>query len=161
MCSIVDADSADIVFGESPPEGAARFLQWLEQGRYRLIIGGKRLEEEFKRTSLVTQAWMAQAQASGLLWIENWDRVNEREAVLIASGMCRSNDEHIIAIALVSGARLLYSDDRRLHEDFRDARLLDNPRGRIYPRAGSRRQQESMLRRDDLCVTGRCRSANE
>ena len=158
MCSIVDADSADILFGEDPPDGAARFLRWLGQGKFRLVIGGRRLEVEFQRTSRETQVWMAQAQAAGLLWIENWDRVNEREVMLIQSGACRSNDEHIIALAQISGARLLYSGDQMLHVDFRDASLLDNPRGRIYPRTGSRRRQERLLGSDDICVTGRCRA---
>lgn len=159
LCSIVDADSADVLFGEDPPDGVARFLHWLSQGKFRLVIGGRRLEDEFQRTSRKTQAWMAQAQAAGLLWIENWDRVNEREVLLIQSGACRSNDEHIIALAQTSGARLLYSGDRDLHIDFRDAGLLDNPRGRIYPRTGSRRRQEQLLASDDICVTGRCRAA--
>ena len=160
MCSIVDADSADVIFGEDPPEGAARFLRWLKQGKYRLVIGGRRLEEELQGTSRETQIFMAQAQAAGLIWIENWDRVNEREAMLIQSRSCASNDEHIIAVAQISGARLLYSGDQRLHADFRDANLLDNPRGRVYPRSGSRRQQEQLLRSDDICVTGRCRPSN-
>ena len=157
LCSIVDADSADVIFGDDPPEGAARFLRWLKQGRYRLVIGGRRLEKELQRTSRETQFFMAQAQAAGLLWIEDWDSVNERETMLIQAGACGSNDEHIIAIAQISGARLLYSGDLRLHEDFRDPDLLNDPRGRIYPRSGSRRQQESILLRDDLCVSKRCR----
>ena len=157
MCSIVDADSADILFGDDPPNGAARFLRWLSQGRFRLVIGGRRLEEEFQRTSRATQAWMAQAQAAGLLWIENWDSVNERETVLIQSDSCSSNDEHIVALAQISGARLLYSGDQRLHADFRDANLLDNPRGRIYPRTGDRRSQEQLLMSDNICVSNRCR----
>ena len=149
-----------MLFGEDPPEGAARFLRWLSQGKFRLVIGGRRLEVEFQRTSRETQSWMAQAQAAGLLWIENWDLVNEREAVLIQSGACRSNDEHIIALAQISGARLLFSGDQRLHMDFRDADLLNDPRGRIYPRTGSRRQQDQLLNSDDICVSNRCRAAN-
>ena len=160
MCSIVDADSADILFGDDPPEGAARFLRWLSQSKFRLVIGGRRLEAEFQRTGRTTQAWMARAQAAGLLWIENWDSVNKREDALARSGSCRSNDEHIIALAQISGARLLYSGDRLLHADFRDANLLNNPRGRIYPRTGSRRNQEQLLNSDDICVSKRCRLAN-
>ena len=147
-----------MLFGDDPPEGAARFLRWLGQGRFRLVVGGRRLEDEFQRTSRETQVWMAQAQAAGLLWIENWDLVNEQEAVLIHAGACRSNDEHIIALAQISGARLLFSGDQRLHLDFRDADLLNNPRGRIYPRTGSRRRQERLLGSEDICVRGRCRA---
>lgn len=43
-----------------------------------------------------------------------------------------SNDGHIIALAIVSGARVLFSRDQPLHTDFTDAALINNPRGRVY-----------------------------
>ena len=56
--------------------------------------------------------------------------VNEAETDLKADGSCVSDDEHIIALAKVSGARLLYSKDGDLHSDFTNPRLLS--RGRVY-----------------------------
>ena len=45
-----------------------------------------------------------------------------------------SNDFHIIALAQLAGARMLYSRDRELHQDFRNSKLVDRPRGKVYPR---------------------------
>ena len=48
----------------------------------------------------------------------------------------KRNDTHIIAIALVEKkARLLFSvsgGDRKLHKDFRNPKILKDPRGNIY-----------------------------
>lgn len=46
--------------------------------------------------------------------------------------LCRSNDIHIIALAQASGARILCSHDHALHADFKNKRLVDNPRGKVY-----------------------------
>ena len=46
-------------------------------------------------------------------------------------GKCRSNDPHVIALASVSGCRLIFSKDQDLHEDAKDKSLL-NPSASIY-----------------------------
>lgn len=45
---------------------------------------------------------------------------------------CVSDDPHIIALALESGARLLCSHDQDLHSDFTNPTLINNPRGHVY-----------------------------
>ena len=51
--------------------------------------------------------------------------------------VCRSDDEHVLALALVSGARLLYTNDAALIEDFKNRDIVRNPRGAIYTTARS------------------------
>ena len=58
--------------------------------------------------------------------------MDEREEELSREGRCLSNDAHIIALGQISGARLLYSNDKALHEDFGNKRLIDRPRGKVY-----------------------------
>ncbi|MCE2463042.1 MAG: hypothetical protein J4F46_03880 [Dehalococcoidia bacterium] len=43
---------------------------------------------------------------------------DETRAVL-ADGVCRSDDPHVIALARISGTRLLYTNDNDLEGDFR------------------------------------------
>lgn len=50
-----------------------------------------------------------------------------------AGNSLRSNDEHVLALALVSGARLLVAHDRRLRRDFRNPSIISGPRGNVYP----------------------------
>ena len=58
-------------------------------------------------------------------------------------GKIKSNDPHIIALAMVAGVKVLISEDRDLHKDFGNKSLVG---GRIYQKKG----HESLLRAD-LC----------
>ena len=58
--------------------------------------------------------------------------MDKGEEKLLQEERCRSNDTHVIALAQISGARLLYSNDIALHEDFGNKRLIDKPRGKVY-----------------------------
>ena len=53
----------------------------------------------------------------------------------------KSNDTHIIAIALVEAkARLLFSvskGDEKLHQDFTNSKIIKNPSGKVYKQYGS------------------------
>ena len=55
------------------------------------------------------------------------------------AGLDDADDPHIIALARVSGARLLISADRQsgLHANFKDRRFLKPP-GEIYARRGGK-----------------------
>ena len=44
--------------------------------------------------------------------------VDRKSAQLIQKGLILSDDQHIIAIALVTGANILHTEDNRLIEDF-------------------------------------------
>ena len=47
----------------------------------------------------------------------------------------RSDDEHVLALALVSGARLLYSNDAALIEDFKNREIVQSPARKTYTTA--------------------------
>ena len=49
----------------------------------------------------------------------------------------KSNDPHILALARASGARLVYTGDGKLIADFKNKRLIDGPRGKIYTGASN------------------------
>jgi len=57
-------------------------------------------------------------------------------------GNIKSNDEHIIALAKVSGVNVLVSLDKDLHKDFK--KLIKD--GKVYQKANHKR-----LLRNDLC----------
>ncbi len=129
MCAIIDANIAHEVFGtERPPAGDA-FFNRVNQGGIRLVVGGKLRCELASREF---QAWALQAQLAGTLLSFSDDRIQAREQELQASGPFKSNDVHILALAQISGARLLYSNDQNLHQDFKNSRWIAGPRGRIY-----------------------------
>lgn len=153
MCAIVDANVASEVFGEDPPPAAAEFLEWLSDGRGVLVVGG-RLYDELDGHSPDFRLWASQAILARQIRIVNENEVNDREQQIRSTGTHRSDDPHVLALAQVSGARLLYSNDRNLQQDFGDPRLISQPRGKIYSTLVHKdfdRSHKSLLSRRDLC----------
>ncbi|HWP28531.1 MAG TPA: hypothetical protein VNM50_03235 [Chloroflexota bacterium] len=130
MCVIVDANEAHEFFQDPPSPRYAPVVTWITRGAGFLRYGG-RLKAELLRNSIsarLLQAWSAAGRALD----EGDEIVAAEEQRVAAMGLCRSNDHHIIALARVSGARLLCTSDDALAADFRNKRLVDRPRGSIY-----------------------------
>ena len=152
MCAILDANIAGEVFGSNRPEAGTEFLKWLNEGRGCLVSGGK-LRYELNQTS--ARDWMRQAMLAGRL--RNVDDAEVDAKTVELRDSCNSNDQHIIALAQASGARLLYSNDRALHRDFGNSKFIDKPRGKVYSTLEDRDFQgphSNLLRRRDLCRSG-------
>ena len=130
MCAIIDANTASEVFSSDQGSAGAKFLEWINRGQGRLVVGGRLLEELQKLSDF--KQWSQAARLAGRLRTENQDSVISLTQQLKEVGMCRSDDPHVIALAQVSGARLLYSNDMKLHRDFKSKTLIDNPRGKIF-----------------------------
>ena len=130
MCAIVDANVARDVFQPGGTEAGKKFFEWLNGKEGSLVVGGRARIELFQLGAV--QKWAQQAQLSGKVKIEDEVRVDQRTAELEDEGNMSSDDPHVIALAQISGARLLYSNDRDLQEDFKCKELIDNPRGKVY-----------------------------
>lgn len=131
MCAIVDADVAHEVFGADLPPAGERFFDWIEKGSRRLVVGGKLLEE-LERYSEGFREWARTAVSAGKMRIVSKDKVDARTEEVKSHGGYKSNDPHVLALAQLSGARLLYSNDRDLGKDFGNKKLIDNPPGKVY-----------------------------
>lgn len=134
MCAILDASVVHKVFGSSssielPPVGM-QFFKWLDSGKGRLVIGGD-LKTELYRNGKCRE-WVDQGILAGL--VAEYDRETVAEARRLKKQKLRlaSNDLHVIALARVSGARLLYSEDWSLQQDFKNEHLVHSPRGKVY-----------------------------
>ena len=81
-------------------------------------------------------------------------RIRRYEDELGQSRNLRSNDVHVVALALASGARLLYTDDARLQRDFADPAVIPGVVGRIYTSRpdGHFTAEHRKLLDADLCV---------
>lgn len=163
-CVIVDNDVIGAVFGSSPPPAGAALFRWISDGKGQMVVGGKlaeelRIESRLKRGSTKRDAsidrsftsWLLQVDQAGQLWnldrdVELRNKILELTEVLINRRPKQENDQHIIALASVSGARLLYSNDRQLHKDFRNKELLNNPRGKVFSTLEHRVLTKSHLR---------------
>ena len=58
--------------------------------------------------------------------------IEREEQILLGLEQRQSNDDHILALARASGARLLFSRDADLAQDFKNRIFLNEPRGSVY-----------------------------
>jgi hypothetical protein len=69
---------------------------------------------------------------AGRLRSADANRLRQEENRLRAGHRIESNDIHVLALAIVSGARTLATFDNALTRDFRNAAIINGPRGDIY-----------------------------
>jgi hypothetical protein len=129
MCLILDANCLHKVF----PDVDAEFIpiyEALMSGNAKLVLGGTKLKNEY---ALLSKAWrmVVALDKAGRMKKVNDSLVDTKEAELNASGLLKSDDPHVMALAMVSGVRLLCSHDQNLHTDFTNPTLL-HPRGSVY-----------------------------
>lgn len=153
MCAIVDNDVSHQVFGTRPTGSGLFFRDWLVRSNGGIIVAGGRLFRELIQNPNFRSFFEARQQAGRAIRIPD-AVVDEAEAELHAVDTM-SNDKHVLALARVSGARLLFTNDRALQDDFRNPRIIQGIRGRIYTTVDFtdiRRAHRDLLRRTDLCA---------
>jgi hypothetical protein len=154
MCLIIDANMAH-KFGEPPHDDVKPVVVWL-LGKHkkrlpRAVIGGK-LRRELERTGQAILRFLRTLRQAGrLLDIEDRQVDNEQQEVESLLEECEIegvDDQHVLALARVSGSRLLASGDAstKLHALFKDRRFL-NPPGKVYQKAA----HEPLLRKAPDC----------
>ena len=154
MCAIVDSNVVGEVFGPKPPPAGKGFFDWLNTGGGRLVVGGKLNKELFTSSSSFRQ-WAKSATLAGRVRVVNDSNVENRTLQLEKESEYRSNDPHVLALAQVSGSRLLYSNDKDLQMDFKDKTLINNPRGTVYSTQKSKlftsQRKRQLVSRMELC----------
>ena len=155
MCAIVDANIASEVFGANTCPASEKFLEWINKGRGRIVVGGKLLEELEVLSGF--REWSQNARLAGIIRTANSDTVNSITEEIKDTDICKSDDPHVIALARVTGARLLYSNDKPLQQDFKNKSLVDVPRGKVYSTIKHKALtpgHKKLLGRKDLCRLG-------
>jgi hypothetical protein len=127
VCLIVDANVAKEFLCQAGPVTA-----WLSRskGSPRLVAAGK-LRKELALIAEVRHLLVV-LERDGKLRGADPVKLQSEERRLQAAGHCQSNDSHILALALVTGARTLATLDATLIRDFRNKLIIDNPRGSVY-----------------------------
>lgn len=148
MCAIIDANVVSKAFGGrgKRTETGDLFRAWVDEGRGRLVVGGK-LKRELVENVGSFRYWLKEAVSSGRAVLVDDEKVDKKEVLLKTDDSFQSDDWHVIALAQISGARLLYSEDKSLQKDFGEKHLIDNPRGKVYSSLSHRH----LLKRKDLC----------
>ena len=136
MCIIVDMNVAHRVFlRENDPDFAPvhESLFGTSKPKASIVYGGQLLRE-YAGNNAVRRVIAILDRAARARRVTD-DAVDAETTSLCSAGQCVSDDEHIIALARISGVRLLCSHDRQLHRDFTSKHLIDSPRGKVYQNA--------------------------
>lgn len=128
MCIIIDANCGSDFNPIS--KDAIPVYEWLTRGG-RMASGGK-LKVELLKCGF--RKLYAQLRLAGRIVEYAEQRLSEEVDNIEKGAKLKSNDIHIIALARVSGARLLFSRDGALHKDFRNPKIIAAPRGKVYQR---------------------------
>ena len=130
MCIIIDVDKFGELLSDPPSSDFEPIMHWLKSRRGSVVYttygdygnelgpNAKIRLEQFKTSGYAKSI----EDESILTWAENFEK-NEHVT---------SNDTHILALAKVSGARLLFTGDQKLMDDFKNSKIIHPQKGRIY-----------------------------
>jgi predicted nucleic acid-binding protein len=133
MCVIIDNCVASIVYLQ-PNDADYRLVREAIMANRLIVVYGGELRREYESNTSVMRFVKALDQAGKAMAIAD-RQVDDANAEVESSGICQSNDTHIIALAIVAGSRLLCSADQGLHSDFKNHKLLKQPRGKVFQNA--------------------------
>ena len=154
MCAILDSNVKGELTAPSGEAGAA-FYDWLVSGQGKIVVGGTKTRTELYVHPVGRDRRLIAELRRAAAIIETDDAaVDSATRALCRQETCRSDDQHIIALAQISGARLLYSNEPKLHIDFKNKDLIDKPRGKVYTTLRGKAfkaTHRDLLRDPDLC----------
>ena len=133
MCIIVDANKLGSFLADPPDEDSAPIREWLDKGGNLVYSTGSTFAREIVGRA---KGRLEVYVRAGKAIVIPEERFIDDERCLRARDR-RSDDPHVLALAKVSGVRLLYSGDNDLIADFKDKRFIDNPRGKVYSGAAN------------------------
>ena len=155
MCAIVDANVGHEVFDPSRQTEAGRFFyDWLMRPNGGTMVAGGNLLRELNRSEAFRRFFGERLLANRARRIPD-EPIAQAEDGIRRERLNDSNDEHVLALAQVTGARLLFTNDHALQQDFQNREIITGTRGRIYTtveRNDLRRTHRDLLRRSDLCA---------
>ena len=140
MCIIIDASVLGTFLADPPDEDAGPIHTWMRKRKGKLVYstGGKFAREIVGKAR---DRLMVYVRAGLAVEEVRRERLDEEEQGLEEE--IKSADPHVLALARVSGARLLYTADYDVMTDFKNKRFIDQPRGKVYSSAANR----NLLRR--------------
>ena len=132
MCLIIDANLTAQVFAATPNPNFVPVLDWLSSRDGLMVYGGKNYDE-LKRVGRAAIFIQQLARAGHALQFRK-ESIEAEEKVVAQFNLMRSDDPHVIALARISGARVVCTDDVALIDDFKNTRLVPSPKGKVYRR---------------------------
>ena len=128
MCVIVDNSARNEVFGKTATATGRKLEGSFDNQKTRLVLGGGLRKELMQNKRF--RIWFVEADRKGSVHRACDACVNDQTTQLNISQVCQSNDTHVIALAQISGCKILCAVDRALQVDFTSTNLIN---GRVLP----------------------------
>lgn len=136
MCIIIDANRLGTFFADPVSADATPIHRWLNRGRGAVVYStGGKFDAEIGEQA---RAKLAEYVRAGTAMLVPPARLVPHLRKLKKLTL-QSDDEHVLALARASGARLLYTGDHDLIADITNHTLINRPRGKVYTRAANAR----------------------
>lgn len=127
MCVILDTNILGEAIGKNPKAAGRGFVKWLMRNSNPLVYGGSKMIKELQKHGAFLEL-AEELDRSGNLRRLDDASVDIRALRFSSSDLVVSDDPHILAVAELGDARLLYSNDKELHQDFKNPQLLKGTR---------------------------------
>ena len=133
MCIILDNNKLGPFFNHKRNEDSTPIHDWIEKRSGKLVysFGGKFGTEMSSNAKKKLRGLDQSGKAKQI----HHSELTKQARKIPENIVFKSDDKHIISLARASGARLLYTEDKDLMEDFKNTQLINNPKGKIYSRA--------------------------
>ena len=132
MCLILDVNIIHKVF-PSPGADHGPVREALNNLKATMVYGGE-LKREYLKLRWF-RPFLRRLDQTGAAKVFSDSEVDARTAAICSAGGFESDDPHILALAIVTKARLLCSEDDNLTTDFTNPQFIRDPRGNVYRRA--------------------------
>ncbi len=118
MCIIIDANVLPCVFGKENGKHNQykSVMNWIAKKNGKLVYGGTKYKAELSRLRgvLAVVSQLAVARKTVAVCDEAVNRLESEYATLFSKA--KYDDHHLVAIAVVSGCRLVCTEDQGAHE---------------------------------------------
>ena len=131
MCLIVDVNMLSEMLLMNNDEDLTSIRTKILSGIVKINYGGSKLLEEYSKNYTAYKI-VLQLDRAGFAILHDQNSIDEEEDRLKNEKLCISDDEHIIALAVIAKVRILCSKDIDLHSDFTNTKLLSRPKGKVY-----------------------------
>ena len=117
MCAVIDASCLSKVFNPDDSEHGdfKPVLDWMDSKKGRMVLGGSKYLRELKKYRKIIGT-LGELRKRNLVKVVSSDQVDRVATQLKQEEPHpRFNDEHLVAMVLVSGCNLICSADRKSH----------------------------------------------
>lgn len=115
MCIVIDADTLSCVFIDENNDHHefSPIQDWIINGKGKMVIGGTKYDRELKAVKKLTKFIVELSRANKVRPVDS-KLVDNKEKELIDKVHHRDfDDQHIVAIVVISGVNLICTNDKR------------------------------------------------